>query len=236
MYYDDDGGAGALLAFLFILLPLVLLFTLAGYVIGSFFLMRIFDKAGVQGKWRAWVPVYNLLVFAKLGDLSPWVMLGAILASVVLGQIPVLGWILSLAPLAAMLLAGWRVGQKLGHDWYLLLLWLIPGVGTLVWLGILALGQSRWNPAIGPAPWSGSGFLADRTSWDGIPAQPVGATSAAANPGGYAPATDGGYTPATGAGHTPPPPAAPQPPTAPPPPSSASPEPPAPSDPPPPRV
>ena len=49
-----------------------------GYVIASFFLMKIFEKAGVQGKWRAWVPVYNGLIFAKLGDLSPWAMLIAI--------------------------------------------------------------------------------------------------------------------------------------------------------------
>ena len=33
--------------------------------------MRIFEKAGVQGKWRAWVPVYNTLMLAKLGDLNP---------------------------------------------------------------------------------------------------------------------------------------------------------------------
>ena len=56
------------------------LIAVAFYVIGSWFLMKIFDKAGVQGRWRAWVPVYNLLVFAKLGDLSPWVMLIAIAA------------------------------------------------------------------------------------------------------------------------------------------------------------
>ena len=37
--------------------------------------MKIFDKAGVQGRWRAWVPVYNTLIFVKLGDLNPWWLL-----------------------------------------------------------------------------------------------------------------------------------------------------------------
>ena len=98
------------------LLPLLLIFAIAGYVISSFFLMRIFEKAGVQGKWRAWVPVYNILVFAKLGDSHPWVMLGAI----VLSSAPRPGAgarlaDLGLVALAASVLAGWRVGLKLGR-------------------------------------------------------------------------------------------------------------------------
>ena len=36
----------------------------------------------MQGKWRAWVPVYKSMVFSKLGDLSPWLILIAIGASV----------------------------------------------------------------------------------------------------------------------------------------------------------
>ena len=72
-YYD---GAGlALFGVLFFILTI---FALAGYVLGSWFLMKIFDKAGVQGRWRAWVPVYNTMVFAKLGDLNPWLILIAI--------------------------------------------------------------------------------------------------------------------------------------------------------------
>src|ERR687897_824031 len=133
---DNDYGTGAILALWLVLLPLLFLFAIAGYVIGSFFLMKIFEKAGVQGKWRAWVPVYNAMILAKLGDFSPWVMLGAIVGSSVLSQVPVIGWLLSLAALAVAVIVGWRVGQKLGKDWYLLLLWLIPGVGVLIWLGI----------------------------------------------------------------------------------------------------
>ena len=73
--------------FFVILLPLLIVF----YVLGSWFLMKVFQKAGVQGGWRAWVPVYNLMIFSKLGDLSPWLILYAIGGSIVLGWIPGVG-------------------------------------------------------------------------------------------------------------------------------------------------
>lgn len=240
--YDDYGyDYGFGLAALFVLLPLFLLLFVAFYVIGSWFLMKVFEKAGVQGRWRAWVPVYNSMIMAKLGDLSPWVMLGAMLISGFLSSIPVIGWILGLVSLAAWLIAGWRVGLKLGKTWPLLLLWLIPGVGTLIWLGILAFDKAQWNPHIAPAPWRNS-FLKDTTVWEGIPVQPgapVGPQAGAAPaayptaPAGYQPPA--GYTapPAPPAGYTPPPAppappagptAAPQPPVTPP---AAAPQPPA---------
>ena len=59
--------------------------------------MKIFEKAGVQGKWRAWVPIYNSMVFSKLGDLSPWLILIAIGASILLGWIPVIGSVIGIA-------------------------------------------------------------------------------------------------------------------------------------------
>ncbi|GAB3604204.1 large exoprotein [Microbacterium aureliae] len=222
---NDYGGYGALLAFWLVLLPILLILSLAAYLIGSFLLMKIFDKAGVQGRWRAWVPVYNMLVFAKLGDLSPWVMLGAIAVSALLGQIPVLGPILSLVAIAAAVMAAWRVGLKLGKDWPLLLLWLIPGLGPLIWLGILAFGTESWNPNIVPSPWRTT-FLRDTTVWPGIPVQPdAGAAAPAAPAGAYQPPAGYSAPPAPPAGYTPPPAAAtppppPAPPAATPPPSS----------------
>ncbi|MBD3943376.1 large exoprotein [Microbacterium sp. NEAU-LLC] len=238
MGYDDGSGFGALIAWL-IIAPFLFLLAIAGYVIGSWFLMKVFDKAGVQGRWRAWVPVYNSMVAAKLGDLSPWVMLGAMVAAGLLGQIPVIGWILSLVGVAAWVLAGWRIGVKLGKDWPLLLLWLIPGIGTIIWVGILAFDSSRWNPNVAPAPWRNS-FLADNTVWQGVPVQPgapvppgtPGAPGAPAGyqpPAGYAapPAPPAGYPapPAPPAGYTAPPaaPGAPVPPPAPVPPAAPGP-------------
>jgi len=215
-YSDYDGLT--LLAVVLVLGPLLLLISLAGYVISSFFLMKIFEKAGVQGKWRAWVPVYNILVLSKLGDVSPWLTLGGLVAAAVLGQIPVIG-LVGLVPVILAVMYSWRVGLKFGKEWYLLLLFLIPGVGTLIWLGILAFSHSRWNPDIGPSPWNTT-FLADKTVWNGVPVQPAQPVPGAG--GGYPPASGygqqqnphippaGGYPPPPAPGSTPPPPAGPQ--------------------------
>ncbi len=162
------------------------IFALATYVLGSWFLMKIFDKAGVQGRWRAWVPVYNLTIFSKLGDLSPWLVLYGIGLTFVLGFIG-LGWLGSIAVFVVTLLAAWRVGLKLQKEAaWLILYFFLP----LVWLGILGFDRSRWNPAIPPAPWAGNGFLRDGTTWAGIPAQ---AGSYPAGPQGYG--APGAYPP-----------------------------------------
>lgn len=204
-YYDPTGAAAAL-AFLAILIPLILFFAVIYYVLSSFFMMKIFQKAGVQGQWRAWVPIYNGMIMGKLGDMSPWVVLGAAIAAGVLGQIPYIGWIFSVAAYLVVVAYSWRVGLKLGKEWYLLLLFILPGLGQLIWLGILAFDKSRWNPAIPPAPWASS-FIADRTVWQGIPVQP----GAPAPAGGYAApgatAAPGAYPPPPAPGAYPPPPA-----------------------------
>lgn len=211
MTYDDPSGMGALLAvwaliglFLLILGPIM-------YVVMSLFLMKVFEKAGVQGKWRAWVPVYNAMIFFKLGDMSPWLVLYAIGASLVLSWIPVIGWLLPLATLAISAMAAWRVGLKLQKEaaWVILYVLLSP-----VWLGILAFDKSRWNPAVAPAPWAGNAFLEDRTMWDGVPVQPgqsvtppapgYGAPQGYAPPQGYTPPAPQGYQPPAQPGYAPP--------------------------------
>lgn len=228
---DPYGSDGGILAFYAAFLFIAFIFAIAGYIIGSIFLMKIFDKAGVQGKWRAWIPVYNWMVFSKLGDLSPWLVLIAFGASVLLGWIPVIGQIVLILPFLVILMAAWRVGLKLQKEavWLILFFFL-----SIVWLGINAFDKSRWNTAIPAAPWANNGFLSDRTTWAGVPAQaPVGGYPANPATTGYTPppAPQGppaGYTPpaAPPAGYTPPaaPPAGGQPPTAPPPPAGQPPQ------------
>jgi hypothetical protein len=196
---DYNDGA-SIVAFLFLGF-FWLIFALAFYVIGSIFLMKIFEKAGVQGKWRAWVPIYNTLIFVKLGDLNPWWLLVLWGGAIVLGWLPVIGWLIGVAAFVYTLLAAWRVGLKLQKEavWLILYFFL-----ALVWLGINAFDRSRWNTAIPAAPWAGN-FLADTTTWSGIPSQvPAGGYPAnpAMVPGGYAPPA--GYQPPP-AGYQPPP-------------------------------
>lgn len=211
-YTYDDGSGFAALAFLIVLLPLLLISIFAGYIISSFFFMKIFEKAGVQGKWRAWVPIYNTLIAAKLGDVSPWAYLIVLVGASVLSNIPVIGFVFGLVAVAAGVVVAWRIGLKFGKDWPLLLLWLIPGIGTLIWLGILAFGSARWNPAIAPAPWANT-VAADKTVWDGVPVQPGQQVTGSSGSGYGGPGYGGptaGSTPPPAPGTTPPPPAPPQ--------------------------
>jgi hypothetical protein len=208
-YYYDAGAA----AFIGIIVLISFIVGIAGYVLGSLFLMKIFDKAGVQGKWRAWVPVYNTMIFFKLGDLSPWLVLYGIGGTILLSWIGI-GAIFSIALAVLSLLAAWRIGLKLQKDavWVVLYFFL-----AIVWLGINAFDKSRWNPNIVPASWASNGFLGDRTVWDGIPAQPSAAAPQGygAAPQGYAPPAPQGYAPPAPQGYAPPaqpgyaPPAAP---------------------------
>ncbi|MGC0367886.1 large exoprotein [Microbacterium sp. SLBN-111] len=209
-YTDYGTSSAAQAAVLAVLSVVFFLFAIVGYVISAFLLSKVFEKAGVQGKWRAWVPVYNYLVLAKLGDFSPWVILGLVVASV----IPVLQYLSGLALFVAMIMIAYRVNAKFGREWPILLLFILGPLGQWIWLGILGFGSNPWNPNVQPSPWANS-FLADKTVWNGIPVQP-GQPTPAAPAGGYgAPA---GYTPPAQP-YTPPPapPAAgPTPPPAPP--------------------
>ena len=165
------------------------------------------------------------------GDLSPWLVLIAFGASVLLGWIPVIGQLVLILPFLVILMAAWRVGLKLQKEavWLILFFFL-----SIVWLGINAFDKSRWNTAIPAAPWANNGFLSDRTTWAGVPAQaPVGGYPANPATTGYTPppapqGPSAGYTPpaAPPAGYTPPaaPPAGGQPPTAPPPPAGQPPQ------------
>ncbi|MET0781955.1 MAG: DUF5684 domain-containing protein [Microbacterium sp.] len=217
MYDYPDGSILALYAGLAVFW---FIFAIGFYVLSSIFLMKIFEKAGVQGKWRAWIPIYNYMIFSKLGDLSPWLILIAIGASILLGWIPIVGSLVGLAAFVVTLLAAWRVGLKLQKEavWLILYFFL-----SIVWLGILAFDKSRWNTAIPAAPWAGNGFLSDRTVWAGIPSQtpaggyPANPVAQAPAPGAYPPpagyqppaAPAGTEPPAPPAGYTPPPAAAP---------------------------
>lgn len=196
-YYDSG-----YLAVVFGIVIFSVIIGLAGYVLGSLFLMKIFDKAGVEGKWRAWVPVYNAMIFFKLGDLSPWLVLYGIAGAALLSWIGI-GYAFSLALGVFSAIAAWRIGLKLQKDavWVVLYVFL-----SIVWLGINAFDKSRWNPNIQPASWASNGFLGDRTVWNGVPVQPA---AAAPQPGygapqGYAPPAQPGYAPPAQPGYAPP--------------------------------
>ena len=241
-------GVGAWLAFVLIFLPILLLFAIAGYVIGSYFLMRIFDKAGVQGKWRALVPVYNLhgprqaRRLLAVGDAG-----GDRRARACSARCRSSGGCCPSSRWPSAWPSGWRVGEKLGKEWYWLLLWLIPGrwypdLARRPRLGLVAVEPGRG----GRLPGRGPAGSRDTTVWQGIPVQagavalPAAAEGirSARAPGGNRPRLvparsagsyppPGSYPSPTGGPQPPaasyPPPRAPQPPTGPPAPPTAPP-------------
>ncbi len=164
----DDYGAGFALAWIFIFLPIILIFALAGYVLTSWFLMKIFEKAGVQGKWRAWVPLYNTLIFAKLGDLNPWWLLILWGGGIVLSWVP--GTRQPHLPRGLHLHAPRRVargpeaaeGSRLAHPVLLHLDRLVRHQR----LRQVALEHGHPGRAVGRAA-----SCADTTVWQGIPVQ-----------------------------------------------------------------
>ncbi|WP_110588375.1 DUF5684 domain-containing protein [Microbacterium suaedae] len=203
--YGDVGGYGAFLAFMAVFGVVMFLLAIAGYVLSAWFMMKVFDKAGVEGKWRAWVPFYNTMVFMKLGDVNPWLLFFAFAS--VIPYVNFIGWLGGLFASVMVIIAAYRVGLKLQKEgaWVVLFIFL-----PIVWLGICAFDSSRWNRQV-PAPsWAANGFLGDKQVWSGIPA---GAPAGYAQPGyGQAPYGQPGYPQQPGAAPQPPqqPGAAPQ--------------------------
>jgi hypothetical protein len=117
-----DAGTVALLALLSLVPALII------YVWTALALSRVFTKVGVDG-WKAWVPVYNAVVFLGLGGLSGWLLL--------LWLIPIFGPIFVYV---AAVTAAHRVGTSFGYG---------PGMTVLaallfpVWASILGFGGAQ---------------------------------------------------------------------------------------------
>ncbi|MCL1880162.1 MAG: DUF5684 domain-containing protein [Actinomycetia bacterium] len=113
---------------------------LAVYCVAAFFLSRIFQKAGLP-TWWAWVPFFAQWKFLELGGQPGWLILAILLA-----WIPVIGWICSVAAYVFMAIAAYNIGQKFHKEdvWVVLYIFL-----PIVWLGIIGLGSSTFDPSKG---------------------------------------------------------------------------------------
>lgn len=147
-----------LFTFLAAYFVILLVVFLAAYIISSIFTAILFQKAGVDKKWRAWVPIYNSMIMLKLGDINPWWWL--------INFVPILG---NAALFVLTIMAYYRMNLKLGKSpaGFTVLAAFLP----VIWLIIVAVDRSRWNAAAVAAPeWSNS-VLADRVRFDGVPNQ-----------------------------------------------------------------
>ena len=173
-YSDSDALAGALV----ITIVLSLVFAVIAYVLTAIFLTKVFAKAGVRTPAVAWIPIYNTLILAKLADLNPWAYLIAAIAGGALSNIPFIGFIFALVPLAAWVLMAYRVNLKFGKSPVGFTVFAV--LLSIIWLGVLAFGSATWRtgePAV-PAPfWAKYPFLMDTTTFGGVPDQGYRATA-----------------------------------------------------------
>ncbi len=108
---SSGGAAGGLFG---------IIFGLVGYVFSSYCFYNIFQKLGEPNPWLAWIPFANTWVIYKLGDQSPWWVIGLFIPLV------------NIAALVFLIIAFVNVVRKLGKNPWLLLLFIIPLVNFAV--------------------------------------------------------------------------------------------------------
>ena len=167
-YGDPLTGVGAAFgAMIAGMIAIAIIPLLIVYVLFSIFYMKLFEKAGVQGKWRSWVPIYREMIFLKLGEVNPW----AYLIFVVAGALLTFIWIGSLGLAAGLVLwtmAAIRISQKAKGEPAWAALTVFTGVGSIIWLGIMAFTKDPYNPNIARAGWAGN-WIGDKGQWSGVP-------------------------------------------------------------------
>jgi hypothetical protein len=138
-YYTPTSASGSDPAVTFAVLGIYLVVLLVCYVVFSFFLGRIFKKAGEES-WKAFIPIYNQWVFLELGGQKGWLSL-----LVIPGVIPIInliGWIPALVSFVFVCIAAYNVGLKLQKEGWFVVLYILL---TPVWLIWLAVDDSKWQ-------------------------------------------------------------------------------------------
>ncbi|MGV9001536.1 MAG: DUF5684 domain-containing protein [Candidatus Saccharimonadaceae bacterium] len=126
---DNTVTAGTMLVFF----VFTLLLAIGSYALFSYFLGRIFKKAGLP-QWIAWVPIYNSWKMLEIGGQQGFWSVLAIIPFV------------NIAAAVFMYIAMYNIGLKLDKSgsFILLAIFLSP-----VWTIWLALDESRWDDSKG---------------------------------------------------------------------------------------
>lgn len=150
--YNEPGAADAAAAVGGAGVFLVLLLGL--YLLSSFFLYRVFEKAGRPG-WIGFVPIYNSWVLFEISGKPGWWAL-----LIIPSLIPLVGFLFSIAFLVLTLLASLELAKRFGRSQIFAVfgLWLF----SLVGLGILAFDSSKYRGS-GGAPANSAGANTKKT-------------------------------------------------------------------------
>ena len=123
-----------------------LLFFIIGiaiYVYAAWALMNIAKKANHKYPWLAWIPIANIVLMLQMADLHwAWILL-------LIGFIiPLLNFLVMIAFAVIMVMAWWKIAEKIGKPgWWgliVILAGIIPILGhivSLVFLGMMAWGK-----------------------------------------------------------------------------------------------
>lgn len=137
-----DSDSLAVLGLILMIYALVFLFYLLPSLI---ILWNMYKKAGEPG-WAAIIPVYNYIVFAKIGQRPMWAGIAAGVLSIVSAAIPFGGIVLLI--LALWLLAGFykRYNQGIGF-WILFIFFPIIAVFFIKKIAYIGAGDAQVVPA-----------------------------------------------------------------------------------------
>lgn len=133
---NEDSAVVAALGALFgsAFLVVVIIISLASYVYFSLTLQKVANKLGMDNSWYAWVPILNTILFFRMGDKSPWLIL--------LALVPIVGGVV-LTVITVIIMC--TISEKRGYDRLLGLLSLVPIANVILW-GILAWGDDADKP------------------------------------------------------------------------------------------
>ncbi len=122
---------GAGLIFGSVMLIFALALSLGLYVYSSLAMMTIAKRLDQPNGWFAWIPILNVILLFKMGDMNPWLLLIAL--------IPGLGaFVVGIISIIALM----NICEKRGYEKLLGLLALVP-LANLILLGILAWGNGN---------------------------------------------------------------------------------------------
>lgn len=123
-------GALSAVTIMFLLALLIVL-----YVYSAYTLMIIAKKTKTKRPWLAWIPIANFYLVVKCANLNGWwtlILLASIIDWMGLGMLVIWGFSIWFF---------WLICERRKYPGPLSLLMLIPGLGHLIVLGILAWGK-----------------------------------------------------------------------------------------------
>jgi hypothetical protein len=131
-YYGDNlrATAQSFLAFLVLLVMVPIIYVAIALCVHMMLRKLDYDKA-----WMAWIPFANTYAILEAGEQHD-PLIWTIIAALVI--IPEFGWIFFFVSLAKVLPAWINICYRLNKSPYILLTWLLCGLGFLLVPGILA--------------------------------------------------------------------------------------------------